>query len=39
MEAERPTLDIYEAALRQAGFQEVGVIWQRMDNRMLMAVR
>jgi trans-aconitate methyltransferase len=39
MEAERPTFNIHAAALRQAGFQEVGVIWQRMDNRVLMAVR
>jgi trans-aconitate methyltransferase len=31
--------DVHEAALRDAGFREVGVIWQNMDNRVLMAVR
>ncbi len=30
---------MHEAALQQAGFHEVGVIWQNMDNRVLMAVR
>jgi trans-aconitate methyltransferase len=31
--------DLHEAALREAGFQEVGVIWQRFDDRVLLAVR
>lgn len=35
----RPILALHEAALRDAGFREVGVIWQRLDNRVLMAVR
>jgi trans-aconitate methyltransferase len=34
-----PIFDVHEAALRDAGFREVGVIWQNMDNRVLMAVR
>jgi SAM-dependent methyltransferase len=34
-----PILDFYVAALRDAGFREVGTIWQRFDNRVLMAVR
>jgi SAM-dependent methyltransferase len=34
-----PILDVYEAAFRDAGFREVGVIWQQLDNRVLMAVR
>ncbi|WP_416671316.1 class I SAM-dependent methyltransferase [Egbenema bharatensis] len=34
-----PILDVHEAGLRQAGFQEVGVIWQRFDDRILLAVR
>jgi SAM-dependent methyltransferase len=32
-------LDFYEAALRVAGFREVGTIWQRFDDRVLMAIR
>jgi len=35
----RPLYDVHEAALCDAGFREVGVIWQRMCNRVLMAVR
>jgi trans-aconitate methyltransferase len=35
----RPSFALHEAALRDAGFQQVGVIWQRRDNRVLMAVR
>lgn len=31
--------ELHEAALRDAGFREVGVIWQHMDNRVIMAVR
>jgi SAM-dependent methyltransferase len=34
-----PRYDLHEAALRDAGFREVGVIWQNMDNRVLMAIR
>jgi hypothetical protein len=30
---------MHEAALADAGFREVGVIWQHMGNRVLMAVR
>jgi SAM-dependent methyltransferase len=33
------TLDVHEAALRNAGFREVGVCWQQLDNRVLLAVR
>ena len=28
-----------EAALQRADFREVGVIWQDLDNRVLMAAR
>lgn len=38
-EQHRPIYALHEAALRDAGFREVGVIWQRMDNRVLMAIR
>lgn len=31
--------EVHMAALRDAGFHEVGVIWQRLDNRVVMAVR
>ena len=34
-----PIYDLHVAALRDAGFREVGVIWQNMENRVLMAVR
>jgi SAM-dependent methyltransferase len=34
-----PPLELHERALRDAGFGEVGVIWQNMENRVLMAVR
>jgi trans-aconitate methyltransferase len=33
-----PTLALHEAALLEAGFREVGTIWQRWDDRVLMAV-
>lgn len=33
------TLDLHEAALLNAGFREVGVCWQTLDNRVLLAVR
>ncbi len=32
-------VDVHQAALRNAGFHEVGVIWQHLDNRVVMAVR
>lgn len=32
-------VELHEAALRDAGFREVGMIWQHMDNRIVMAVR
>jgi SAM-dependent methyltransferase len=34
-----PIFDLHVAALRDGGFREVGVIWQNMENRVLMAVR
>jgi trans-aconitate methyltransferase len=34
-----PIFDVHAAALQDAGFHEVGVIWQNIDNRVLMAVR
>ena len=33
------SLDFHVGALRDAGFREVDVIWQRLDKRVLMAVR
>jgi SAM-dependent methyltransferase len=33
------SLDFQVGALRDAGFREVDTIWQRFDNRILMAVR
>lgn len=35
----KPTLVIHVAALQEAGFHEVTTIWQRWDDRILMAVR
>lgn len=32
-------LEMHEAALRDAGFREVGVIWQHLDNRVVLGVR
>jgi hypothetical protein len=32
-------LDLQIGALKDAGFREVDTIWQRLDNRILMAVR
>jgi len=32
-------LDLHEAALRNAGFREVGTIWQHGNNRVLLAIR
>jgi SAM-dependent methyltransferase len=34
-----PGFDVHVAALRDAGFREVGTIWQVLSNRVLMAVR
>lgn len=31
--------EVHQAALRDAGFREVGAIWQHLDNRVVMAVR
>jgi trans-aconitate methyltransferase len=39
MRSYRPTFALHEAALREAGFGQVDVIWQRLDNRVLMAIR
>ena len=35
----RTLVDVHLAALRNAGFHEVDVIWQHLDNRVVMAVR
>jgi SAM-dependent methyltransferase len=37
--ATSPIIDFHEAALRNAGFREVGVIWQRGEDRVLVAVK
>ena len=34
-----PIAELHEAALRDAGFREVGVIWQHLGNRVVMGVR
>lgn len=34
-----PGFDVHVAALRDAGFREVGTIWQVLSNRVLLAVR
>lgn len=34
-----PGFDFHVAALHDAGFREVGTIWQRLSNRVLLAVR
>lgn len=34
-----PGFDVHVAALREAGFREVGTIWQVFSNRVLLAVR
>jgi SAM-dependent methyltransferase len=34
-----PTAELHEAALRDAGFREVGVIWQNLHNRVVLAIR
>ncbi len=35
----KPIYEMHEAALRNAGFREVGIIWQNMDDRIVMAIR
>lgn len=34
-----PGFDVHVASLRDAGFREVGIIWQALSSRVLMAVR
>lgn len=34
-----PDFDVHAAALHDAGFREVGTIWQVLSNRVLLAVR
>ncbi len=34
-----PIVDVHEAALRDAGFHQVSTIWQRFDDRIIMAVK
>ncbi len=34
-----PIVDVHRAALADAGFDQVDTIWQRYDNRVLLAVR
>lgn len=34
-----PIAELHEAALRDAGFREVGIIWRRMEEGVIMAVR
>lgn len=34
-----PLLGLHEAGLLDAGFREVGVLWQYMDDRVVMAIR
>ncbi len=38
-EVQAPIVDLHQAALHDAGFSEVGVIWQNFDDRVIMAVR
>ncbi len=33
------SIDFHERALREAGFRTVAVIWQRLENRVLLAIR
>jgi hypothetical protein len=32
-------IDLHEAGLRNAGFREVATIWQRVESRVLLAIR
>ncbi|MEM9215439.1 MAG: hypothetical protein AAGD25_13975 [Cyanobacteria bacterium P01_F01_bin.150] len=36
---EHPIYDLHNAGLCDAGFQEVGTIWQWADDRVVIAVR
>jgi SAM-dependent methyltransferase len=38
-ERESPIAEVHEAALRDADFREVGVIWRTLDDGILLAVR
>lgn len=38
-DATAPTIDLHRAALLNAGFREVEVVWQRGEDRVLVAVR
>lgn len=35
----KPDHDTHVAALREAGFAEIGTVWANLDNRVLLAVR
>lgn len=35
----RPSVDLHVAALHDAGFREVGTLWQSLSDRVLLAVR
>ncbi|HEY7022015.1 MAG TPA: class I SAM-dependent methyltransferase [Ktedonobacterales bacterium] len=39
VERSSPIAEVHEAALRDAGFREVGVIWRTLDDGILLAVR
>lgn len=34
-----PSFDLHVAAMRDAGFREIGTVWQSLTNRVLLAVR
>ncbi len=34
-----PTVQFHEAALLAAGFEEVAIVWQDLDNRLVLALR
>lgn len=36
---ESPSLGVHERALRRAGFREVAVVWQDLENRILVGIR
>ncbi len=36
---EPPSLGFHVAALRRAGFHDVDIVWQELENRILMAIR
>jgi SAM-dependent methyltransferase len=39
LERASPIAEVHEAALRDAGFREVGVVWRTLDDGILLAVR